>query len=101
MSKVVAITKLTAQPGKRDDLAKALQALLNNVATEPGTEQYILHSDNNDADVLWTYEVFLDQSSLDAHSGSEAMKAAGPQVAPFLAGEPEIRFLTPLGGKGL
>ena len=101
MSKVVAITRLTAQAGKRDDLAKAFQAVLDSTATEPGTEQFILHSDNDDADVLWMYEMFLDQSSRDAHAGSAAMKAAGPQVAPFLATQPEVHFLTPLGGKGL
>jgi len=32
--------------------------------------------------------------------GSEAFKALGPSIAPFLGGRPELSFVSPLGGKG-
>jgi hypothetical protein len=32
--------------------------------------------------------------------GSEAFKALGPSIMPFLAGRPELIFVTPIGGKG-
>jgi quinol monooxygenase YgiN len=101
MSKVAAIAKLTAQPGKRDDLVNAMKKLLDNAETESGTEQYILHTDNKDENILWMYEKYVDQSAVDAHMGGEVFKAAGPDLAPFLGGRPEIFFLTPVGGKGI
>ena len=46
MSKLLPIAKLTAQPGKRDELAKGLQVMLDQVESETGTLLYILHADN-------------------------------------------------------
>ena len=57
MSKVSAIVKLTAQPGKRDELAAAFKVMLDHVESESGTLIYILHSDNGEEDVLWFYEL--------------------------------------------
>ena len=99
--KVAVIAKLAAAPGKRDDLAAALQVALDTAGSESGTTYYILHADAKDADALWFYELYTDQSALDAHMGTDAFKALGPVLAPFLAGRPELNFLTPLGGKGL
>jgi quinol monooxygenase YgiN len=101
MSKLAVIAKITAQEGKRADLAAALQAALDTAEGEPGTEKYILHEDTSDADVLWMYEVYTDNDALVVHSGSEAFKALGPAIGPFLAGRPELTFLNPIGGKGL
>ena len=101
MSKVSVIAKLTAQPGKRDELVKALQVLLDNSETEAGTEVYVLHTDNKDENVLWFYERYADQAAVDAHMKSETFRGAGPTLAPLLAGRSELSFLTPVGGKGL
>ncbi len=101
MSKVAAIAKLTAQPGKRDELAKGLQAMLDQVQSEAGTLLYILHADTAEADTLWFYELYTEQSALDLHMGSETYKGLGPVIGPLLAGRPELHFVTPLGGKGV
>jgi quinol monooxygenase YgiN len=100
MSKIAVIARVPAQPGKRDDLVAALQAALETASAEEGTTYYILHTDAKDPDVLWMYEMYTDQDALVAHSGSESFKALGPAIAPFLAGRPELTFLTPIGGKG-
>ena len=34
------------------------------------------------------------------HMGSEAFKALGPAITPFLGGRPELHFVEPIGGKG-
>ena len=101
MSKVSVMAKLTAQPGKRDDLVKALQVLVDNSQTEAGNEVYVPHTDNKDEKSVWFYERYPHQSAVDAHMGSEVFKSAGPTLAPFLPGRPELTFLTPVGGKGL
>ena len=73
---------------------------MNTAAAEPGTVYYILHEDPADADGLWMYEMYTDQSALDAHSSSDEFKALGPAIRPFLAARPELTLLKPIGGKG-
>ena len=101
MSKVAVLAKLRSAPGKRDELAKQLQFALDNVGAEEGTLMYILHEDGKDDDTLWFYELYADQAGFEAHGKSEWMKAMGPNVAPLMAGRPELIFLRPVGGKGL
>jgi quinol monooxygenase YgiN len=101
MSKVALIAKIPAAPGKRDDLAKALETMLEAVEQEDGCLRYILHEDAQDPDLLWFYELYTDQAAVDAHSSSDAMKGLGQHIGPFLGGAPVITVLRPVGGKGL
>ena len=78
MADIGVIAKITAQDGKRADLAAALQGALDAAETEPGTIYYILHEDLVDANALWMYEMYENQASLDSHMGSDAFKALGP-----------------------
>ena len=100
MAKVAVWAKIPAAPGKRDDLAKALGAALETAKAEKGTIYYILHSDPSDENALFMYEMYESQEALNEHMGSEAFKALGPSIAPFLGGRPELSFVSPLGGKG-
>ena len=45
-------------------------------------------------------ERYENQAALEAHMGSDAFKALGPSIGPFLAGRPELIFCKPIGGKG-
>jgi quinol monooxygenase YgiN len=100
MADIGVIAKITAREGTRADLAAALQGALDAAESEPGTLMYLLLEDAVDANVLWMYEMYQDQASLDSHMGSDAFKALGPAIGPFLAGRPELTFCKPLGGKG-
>lgn len=95
------IARIPAQPGKRDELVAALQAMVDAAGDEPGTIEYTLHTDDTDADVVWFYERYTDQAALDAHRGSDAMKAVGMSVRDLAAGRPELTFLSVVSGKGL
>lgn len=101
MSQVAVIAKIPAAPGQRDQLIAALQAALDTAEGEPGTLRYILHEDTADADVVWFYETYIDQEALVAHGSTDAFKALGAAMKPFIGGRPELTFLKPLGGKGL
>ncbi len=98
--RVAVIARIPAAPGKRAELAAALQVALDTAAGEAGTTYYILHEDAKDADALWMYEMYAGQAALDEHMGSDAFKALGPAIGPFLGGRPELTFLRPVGGKG-
>lgn len=101
MAKIAVWAKIPAAPGKRDELAAALQTALDTARSESGTIYYILHTDAKDPDALFMYELYEDQDALTAHVGSDAFKALGPAITPFLGGAPEMTFLGPIGGKGL
>jgi quinol monooxygenase YgiN len=101
MTKVALLAKMTAAPGKRDDLVEAFGTLYEAVAGEEGTEVYALHLDAADADVVWFYELYRDTDALTVHGTSEAMQALGSQLSSLLAGRPELLFLTPVRAKGL
>ena len=100
MSTIAVIAKITAQPGKRADVVAGMASFLPQVESEPGTLVYTLLEDQADADVIWVYEEYADQASLDAHGSSDAMKALGGSIGPFLAGRPELTFTNIAGGKG-
>jgi quinol monooxygenase YgiN len=101
MSKVAVVAKLTAAPGKRDELIDVFKGLFDAVEAEAGTEIYSLHTDTGDADTVWFFEFYRDNDALAAHGGSDAMKALGPKLAGLLGGAPDLRVLAPVVAKGL
>jgi len=101
MSKVVAIVKMPAAPGKGKELAAAMDFALENVKAESGTRYYIIHAEAGNDDVLWMYEMYDSQADMDAHMSSEWFKQLGPKVGGLFGGAPEFHLMTPLGGKGL
>jgi quinol monooxygenase YgiN len=100
MPKVAVVAKLTAAPGKRDDVVAVLRDVVAATDNEPGTIVYAMNVEK-DCDVIWFYELYTDEAALAAHGGSEAMKAAGPKLADKLGGRPEIIQVVPVAAKGL
>ncbi|MEX0848353.1 MAG: putative quinol monooxygenase [Ilumatobacteraceae bacterium] len=98
--RITVIAKISAAEGKRADLAAGLQPALDAAEGEPGTLSYILLEDAVEANTLWMYETYENQAALDAHMGSDAFKALGSAIGPFLAGRPELHFVKVIGGKG-
>jgi quinol monooxygenase YgiN len=101
MPKVAVIAKITAVPGKRDDLIAAMSELLPAVEEEPGTLMYAIHADKGNADAVWFYEVYTDDDALAAHGKSAAMKAVGGKLAGLVGAAPELFMLDIVGGKSV
>jgi len=57
------IGKMTAVPGKRDDL---IAVLLEGVATMPGCLSYIVAKDTGDANAIWITEAWDSKASHEA-----------------------------------
>jgi quinol monooxygenase YgiN len=99
--KVAVLAKIPAQPGKRDELVKALGAAIDNANTEAGTLLYILHTDDKDPDVVYFYELYTDQDALTLHGTSDRFKEIGKSLRDLAGGRPELTVLKPVIGKGL
>ncbi|MGQ0805569.1 MAG: putative quinol monooxygenase [Actinomycetota bacterium] len=89
------VSKLTAKPGRRDDLLGVLAPFARASLDEPGTEVFGLHA-GEEPDVVWSYEVFANDDAFVAHRDGDATKAVVTGLADVLAGPPEIIRGTPL-----
>lgn len=101
MGQVAVIAKMTAKEGKRDEVIKVFQALIEAVKDEPGTLVYAINVSATSPDEVWFYELYRDNDALMAHGGSEAMKRASGPLGELLAGRAELFFLEPVTAKGL
>jgi quinol monooxygenase YgiN len=101
MSKVGVLVKFTAKPGLRDQLVEHFQSLVEYTNTESGTEDWSFHLSPVDPDAVWLYEVYTDQSAMDAHNSTEITVQAKVKTHELTTGVPEVVPLIPIAGKGL
>jgi quinol monooxygenase YgiN len=92
------IGRMTAIPGKRDDL---IAILLAGVADMPGCLSYIVAKDARDADAIWITEVWQDEVSHGASLSLPSVKEAIARGKPLIATFDEHVFTEPVGGHGL
>jgi quinol monooxygenase YgiN len=92
MARVVIFTRLTAKPGRRDELLAALETLGVATRAEPGADTFVVHAARDEPDVVLGYEVFVDEDALAMHRASEPVATIGPRLTELLAVAPEIGY---------
>ena len=92
------IGKMTAAPGKRDQL---IAILLEGTNDMPGCLSYIIAKDSTDDDSLWITEVWDSKASHDASLSIPSVKEAIAKGRPMIAGFSNQTVTTPVGGYGL
>lgn len=100
MSKFTMFGNLKAQPGKRDELAKAMLESAETLEGMEGCNFYIINEAVDDPDVLWVMELW---ESAEAHAASlknEKVVALIQQCRPLIADAFAVP-VRPIGGKGL
>jgi quinol monooxygenase YgiN len=100
MPKVAVTARVKVKEGMAQQLIAAFGALLEQVESEPGTLLYAVNRSTDDPNLFWVYELYTDGDAFAAHSGSDAMAAAGPVLGELIA-ESELIVGEPLSGKGL
>lgn len=93
--------KLTAQPGRRAQLAEILLRASNMVSVMPGCQAYIVLEDTKDGDAVWVFEIWDDKEMHDASLRVESVRALIAEAMPILAAPPEGSELQVLGGYGI
>ncbi|HEY0970749.1 MAG TPA: putative quinol monooxygenase [Gemmatimonadales bacterium] len=92
------IGRMTAVPGKRDELVRIL---LDGVAGMPGCLSYVVATDPADEDAIWITEVWDSReshhASLSLPSVRDAITKGRPLIADFAPGTVTV----PVGGHGL
>ncbi len=92
------IGKMTASPGKRDEL---VAILVEGVADMPGCLSYIVAEDTTDANAIWITEAWESETSHEASLSLPAVKEAIAKARPLIAGFGDRVVTTPVGGPGL
>jgi quinol monooxygenase YgiN len=101
MAQIAYVVKLTAAEGKRDEALATLGKLVDATEGEPGTVQYLLHTETNEPDTIWFYELYADQAAFEAHSTSATMaEVLGLLGGGLLAGAADMRQLDVVRHKG-
>jgi quinol monooxygenase YgiN len=92
------VVKLTAVPGKRDEMIAILK---ESAANMPGCLSYVLAKDSSDENLVWVTEVWESAASHDASLSLPSVKNAMPRVKPLLSNFERIAVTTPVWGTGL
>jgi len=92
------IGKITAAPGKRDQL---IEILLAGTQARPGCQLYVVSRDAEEADSLWITEVWDDEQSHQRSLELPAVQAAITQGRPLIASFAARHTIEPVGGQGL
>jgi len=89
---VVIFTRLTAAPGRGNELLAILEALAVATRAEPGNDMFVVHAARDEPDVVLGYEVFTDDDALTAHRATDAVRVAQEQLTDVLAEPPEVVY---------
>lgn len=93
--------KLSAQPGKRGQLAEILLRASRMVSEMQGCRAYIILEDVKDESAVSVFEMWDDKESHDASLRDANVRALIAEAMPILAGSPSGSELRVLGGHGV
>ncbi|MBN8656969.1 MAG: antibiotic biosynthesis monooxygenase [Anaerolineae bacterium] len=93
--------KLSAQPGKRGQLAEILLRASRMVAEMQGCRAYIILEDVKDEAAVAVFEMWDDKESHDSSLRDANVRALIAEAMPILAGAPSGSELRVLGGHGV
>ena len=97
MSAIGVIATLTVADGKNEAFEAVFAELAAAVrANEPGNVFYTLTRSRSNPQVYKVLERYVSQDAMNIHGSSDYFKAAGPKLAPCLAGAPEVEYLDAL-----
>ena len=90
------LVRLTAAEGMRPARLDALHRYSDGLQEEPGTEVFIVHTDPDDAHIVWLYEIFHDDEAQDEHRAAEGFAQLMTELPDLLGAPPAILRLDPL-----
>lgn len=91
--------KLTAHPGKRDELSRMMLDNSETLKDMEGCIYYILHEAEDSPDDLWITELWENKEAHAASLKNEKVLELINRCRPLIAGGSAIK-VKPIGGKG-
>ncbi|MGW4803394.1 putative quinol monooxygenase [Kitasatospora sp. NPDC004272] len=81
--------RMTALPGRRDELVAVLLDGFRVSGEAGGLLDYSINTAFDDPDTVWLTQLWTDKEAHDATTRSEAVAVVTRRVGPLLAGKPE------------
>ena len=81
--------RMTALPGRRDELITVLLDGLRAGGENSGLLNYSINAAFDEPDTIWLTQLWIDKETHDAVTRSEPVAAATRRLAPLLARQPE------------
>jgi autoinducer 2-degrading protein len=91
---LVNIVKVRVKPEQRERFLEAIEVDCIGSNQEPGCARFDVTQDNNDANVYYFYEVYEDQTAIDAHRATPHYATWRAVVADAIDGPIEIMQTT-------
>lgn len=85
-SLLTVIARMTARPGKEQELRSALEELVPTTLAEDGNVNYDLHVAEDDPATFFFYENWTGGDKLDAHLGADHLVAFAGRLDDLLVG---------------
>jgi len=90
------LVRIPANPGMRPALLDVLHRYADDLDQEPGTEAFLVCVDPDDGDVVWLYEWFQDEESLQAHREAPLFARLMEELPDLVADGPGLMRLDPI-----
>ncbi len=90
------LVRIPVRGGLRPAALDVLNRYVDDLHEEPGTEAFLLCVDPDDADVVWLYEWFRDEASLEAHREAPLFARLMAELPDLVGDNPGIMRLDPL-----
>ena len=90
------LVRVPINPGMRAAALDVLNRYVDDLDSEPGTEAFFLCVEPDDTDVVWLYEWFRDEESLEAHRSAPLFHRLMNELPDLVADGPGIMRLDPL-----
>ncbi|WP_019927510.1 putative quinol monooxygenase [Nocardia sp. BMG111209] len=81
--------RMTALPGRRDELVTVLHEGFRAGGDDSGLIVYSINAALDDPDTIWLTQLWTDKDAHDATTRSEPVAAVSQRVPPLLARQPE------------
>ena len=95
------INKLTAKPGRRDEVIKILLESGKPFQDDPACLFSLVYEDAKDPNVIWVEDLWATKRDHAAALARPEMKPFIARAIPLLQGLPEQTEINLIGGKGL
>ncbi|MPV36439.1 putative quinol monooxygenase [Georgenia subflava] len=92
--------KLTAQPGRRDELVEILTGAAAALEADPGCLHYVVAT-SAEPDDIWVWEAWTDKAAHDASLEPPEVREVITRAMPLIAGMSGSTEVDIVGGKGL
>ena len=91
------VAHLVPKPGKADELAQALLAIVPDVLREPGCIFYQAHESIEQPGTIVMIEIWADQTALDAHIAGDSFSALAARFDDLLGAPLQVETLRKMG----